>query len=66
MVMTGVTPVLFYDPLERVVATLDRFLQEPVETERDRAGVIQAFEFCYELSWKSLQEIATSEGLAEV
>lgn len=33
---------------EAAVGKLAEFLREPVMTERDRAGVIQAFEFSFE------------------
>lgn len=33
---------------EAAVAKLTAFLREPVLTDRDRAGVIQAFEFTFE------------------
>ena len=29
----------------------------------ERAGIIQGFEFCYELFWKVFQKISASEGL---
>lgn len=48
---------------EKVVQTLTRFISTPAEDDRDRAGVIQAFEFCYELAWKSLKKIAEEQGL---
>lgn len=37
------------------VYSLEEALKTPVVTDRDTAGVIQMFEFCYELSWKYLK-----------
>ena len=48
----------------RGLKKLEDFLKEPVKTEREEAGIIQAFEFCFELSWKTLQKKAQNEGLA--
>lgn len=44
------------------LARLEEFLAEPVVSNRDRAGVIQAFEFTFELVWKVLQKIAQKQG----
>jgi len=35
----------------------------PVQTPRDKAGIIQAFEFTFELFWKTLQKLAPEVGL---
>ena len=48
---------------EAAVAKLMAFLQEPALTDRDRAGVIQAFEFTFEATWKLLKHVAEREGL---
>lgn len=45
------------------VAKLKEFVSKPIEDDRDRAGIIQAFEFTYELAWKTLKKIAESKGL---
>jgi nucleotidyltransferase substrate binding protein (TIGR01987 family) len=40
---------------------LDRALAQP-ENEFQRAAVIQAFEFCFELSWKYLKTMVEDDG----
>lgn len=46
--------------------TLKKFLSTPVVDERDRAGVIQAFEYTFELAWKTLQKFAQHQGIDSV
>lgn len=49
--------------LERAYGELCDYLRLPVETRRDRAGIIQAFEFTFELFWKTFQKLAPDEGI---
>ena len=42
---------------------LSEFCGEPIVNDRDRAGVIQGFEFTFEQFWKACQKIARSQGL---
>jgi nucleotidyltransferase substrate binding protein (TIGR01987 family) len=37
--------------------------RQDMKTERDKAGAVQAFEFCYELSWKTMKRILDVKGL---
>lgn len=32
-------------------------------TDRDKAGAVQAFEFCYELAWKTMKRILAKRGI---
>ncbi len=48
---------------DAAVGQLVAFLAEPVTSDRDRAGVIQAFEFTFEATWKLLKHVAAGEGL---
>lgn len=52
-------------PLEQLAPALDR-LAEALQLEADeivRDAAIQRFEFCFELSWKAVQQRARKEGL---
>lgn len=49
---------------DAALTQLVAFLAEPVSSDRDRAGVIQAFEFTFEATWKLLKHVAEEEGLA--
>lgn len=53
-------------PTENFEGTLQQlklFQSMPIENDRDRAGIIQAFEFTFEQSWLSIQKIAGALGL---
>jgi len=53
-----VTPVLDFQSLEKAVAQLDAGLREALsapDSQLLRDGVIQRFEYTYELSWKMLR-----------
>lgn len=45
------------------LTSLKKFVAEPIRTERDKAGVIQAFEFTFEQCWKALQFEAQNQGV---
>ncbi|HEY1835297.1 MAG TPA: HI0074 family nucleotidyltransferase substrate-binding subunit [Candidatus Saccharimonadales bacterium] len=47
--------------LKKAKGFLDRALKQP-ENEFQRAAVIQAFEFCFELSWKYLKTLVEDDG----
>jgi len=47
----------------KTLSELKRYLELPVLNNRDRAGIIQAFEFTFEQCWKTLQKVAGSQGI---
>ncbi len=50
------------DALLKAFKKFEIFRQEPIITERDKAGVIQAFEYTFELCWKMMKRILEEEG----
>ena len=42
--------------------SLEEFVTEPIQNDRDKAGIIQAFEFTFEQCWKALQQEAQTQG----
>ena len=57
-----------YGKLEQAVTRLEEALSEYAAAQSDivRDGVIQRFEFCTELAWKTLREYLIDQGYAEV
>ena len=53
-----------YSKLIKAQCMFEKFRQD-MQDERDQAGAIQAFEFCYELAWKMMKRFLESRG-AEV
>jgi len=47
---------------EKAVKKLKEFLDEPIMNDRDKAGIILAFEYCFELSWKVIQKKVASHN----
>jgi nucleotidyltransferase substrate binding protein (TIGR01987 family) len=48
--------------LDRAVDQLEAALSAPAESDLIRAGCIQYFEFCFELAWKSIKQVAGEAG----
>lgn len=44
------------------ILRLEEFMNEPIQNDRDKAGIIQAFEFSFELGWKCIQKFAADYG----
>jgi len=49
--------------LERAMAELESYVAIPIVNRRDKAGLIQAFEFTFELFWKLFQKLAPEAGI---
>jgi nucleotidyltransferase substrate binding protein (TIGR01987 family) len=47
----------------KALSRLREFAAMPIENDRDRAGIIQAFEFTFEQCWKAFQQIASAQGI---
>ena len=50
----------------KALAKLREFVAMPVVNDRDRAGIIQAFEFTFEQCWKAFRQFAAAQGIAVV
>ena len=48
---------------EKTLLQLKSFLSSPIVDDRDRAGIIQAFEFTFEQCWKAIQKISQANGV---
>jgi nucleotidyltransferase substrate binding protein (TIGR01987 family) len=49
------------DKLLKAQAVFEEFRID-MKDDRDKAGAVQAFEFCYELAWKLMKKILESRG----
>jgi nucleotidyltransferase substrate binding protein (TIGR01987 family) len=49
--------------LERAMGEMETYAALPIVNRRDKAGLIQAFEFTFELFWKTFQKLAPEAGL---
>jgi nucleotidyltransferase substrate binding protein (TIGR01987 family) len=48
--------------LKKAQAVFEKFRQN-LDTDQEKAGAVQSFEFCYELSWKLMKRVLESRGL---
>lgn len=49
------------EPLIRALRKFELFMSNN-KTDQDKAGIIQAFEYCFELSWKIMKRILEERG----
>jgi nucleotidyltransferase substrate binding protein (TIGR01987 family) len=45
---------------------LETFFLPPALNERERQGLIKAFEYCFELGWNTLRDLLIAEGNADL
>jgi len=48
--------------LGKALSKLKEYTSTPITEDRDRVGIIQAFEFCFELLWKTIQKATVSHS----
>lgn len=53
---------LSLDRLKKAQSVFERFRIDILD-DRDKAGAVQSFEFCFELSWKTMKHILEINGL---
>ncbi|CAN5530429.1 HI0074 family nucleotidyltransferase substrate-binding subunit [soil metagenome] len=47
------------------LGSLEAFCAEPIENDRDVAGILQGFAFTFELAWKVIQDETERRGYTE-
>lgn len=45
---------------------LEGFFEPPALNEREQQGLIKAFEYCFELGWRTLRDLLLAEGNADL
>ena len=55
-----------FNNFERAFAQLERGMQQSVYNDLEKEGMIQRFEYTYELAWKTLQDYAEYLGFNDV
>ena len=56
-----------YSNYQKALAQLERFLEKQELNEMEEQGLIQAFEYTFELAWKTLQDfLEESSGYSEI
>jgi len=51
---------------KKTFGQLERFLQNENLNEMEAQGLIKAFEYTYELAWKTLQDLLRSKGYTDI
>ncbi len=49
---------------EKAYQLLHQHIDKPIETELERAGIIQFFEISFELSWKLMKDYLEAQGIS--
>lgn len=51
-----------FENFEKAYKLLEKYINKKIETELEKAGIIQFFEMTFELSWKVLKDYLESMG----
>ena len=51
-----------FQNFEKSYKLLSQYIHRPIETELERAGIIQFFEVTFELSWKLMKDYLEAQG----
>src|SRR5438067_4588 len=51
-----------FSKLLKAQAVFERF-RNNMKDDQDQAGAVQAFEFCYELTWKIMKRVLAAQGV---
>lgn len=49
---------------EKSYNLLNQYINQPIETDLERAGIIQFFEVSFELSWKLMKDYLEAQGFS--
>ncbi|MBN2221781.1 MAG: nucleotidyltransferase substrate binding protein [Vallitaleaceae bacterium] len=52
-----------FSNFEKAYQLLNQYVEKPLETDLERAGIIQLFEVAFELSWKVMKDYLEAEEL---
>lgn len=53
-----------FENFEKSYKTLGKYIDKHIETELERAGIIQLFEIAFELSWKLMKDYLEAQELS--
>jgi len=55
-----------FSSFNKAFSQLDRFVAKEELNEMEEQGLIKAFEYTYELSWKTLQDLLKEKGYSDI
>jgi len=55
-----------FENYKKALSQLEKFLQKDVLNELEEQGLIQSFEYTYEVAWKVLQDVLRERGFVDI